>query len=368
MALLSLTPSDASSLVADACAAIRQGHDDAWNDIVRNGVRRPQWEPRFVAHLCGAMVDVAARWRSTLRAAYPSVRLSATAVFTHQTPYVKWSTNRCELADLMLAFIDRTAPTQNGTAVLIQAKQSDRRTIALSGRSEKTQFDLLSRRPTFDVDQSPAPTVVDLRSRNPDVGLLYGLTPPDATPSNPPIWSGDRWHTSDQLASIAPPYGVNAQTCLANTLVQMLTGAQGWKFDLPPLGQTWAHFVGPACRDDWSMLINFLLEKTFATPLTSLQPAIGGSARGSDHAMYLQGSTASRRTTFLRYLWSADPRGPLPLSWIAPDQLDAQRWFSVSNSPLHELGAGGGGRDGTTDEPGDPGWENGPISAVVFEL
>lgn len=138
------------------------------------------------------------------------------------------------------------------------------------------------------------------------------------------------------------PYVISAQNCLADTLIQMLTGTQGWKFDLPPPNLTWQHFAQAHARDDWSMVINFLLEKTFSTALTTLQSAVGGPDRGGDYAMYLQGRTELQRTTFFQGLWSLMPNMVRPLDWIAPVQ--SSGWFSVSNSPLFELGGGGEGK------------------------
>ncbi len=367
--MIPLTPSQVSQLLTDACVQIEQSHNNAWIDISRNNIARRQWEPRFVAYLCGAMVDVAKCWRPTLQVVDPSLRLSVSAVFTHQTPCVKWQTGRCELADLLIAFIDRTKSSPTGAAILVQAKQSDTGTVTLIKKYEKTQFDLLSRRPVFDVDQKSAPCAVNIGGNTPDVALLYGLTPPDTNTPSRPSWPTHRWNTGNQLATVTPAYNVHAGTCLADTLVDILEGNQGWAFALPPTGKNWTHFSVPANRDDWSMLINFLLEKTFSTPLTSLQHAIRGPDRGAEYPLYFQGQTPGGNTMFLLVSIPLDIGDSIPLSWILRNPVQDTGWFQATNSPLAELGGGrvggGGTGDGDTDEPAS---ENGPISAIVFEF
>jgi hypothetical protein len=242
--------------------------------------------------------------------------------------------------------------------------------VTLRNRSEKTQFDLLSRRPVFDVDQTVAPTSVDLSGRWPDVALTYGLAPPASHPGPTPVWANHRWTIGNNLAQLASAYSVTASSCIADTLVDSLMGRCGWVFDLPPPGKSWMHFSGPQLRDDWSLIINFLIETTFAKPLASLQSAIGGGTRGSDHPMYLQGRNPNGETVFLMTTPLESPQfAHRPLNWVPVSDALAGDWFPVSNSPLLELrsngrGDGGGGRD---DAPGPP-RENGPISAVVFEL
>ena len=161
--MIPLSPATASTLIGDACDEIRHAHNKMWADINSKGVARPQWEPRFVAALCVCMGNVAATWKTTLLSAHPGHSVSVSAVFTHQTPQVEWPigspTRRCELADLLIAFIDR--PAAKGFATLIQAKQSDSNSVTLSSTSEKTQYDLLSGRPVFDVVAKSAPASVN---------------------------------------------------------------------------------------------------------------------------------------------------------------------------------------------------------------
>jgi hypothetical protein len=242
--MISLTSLQASAFVSDACRQIENSHDDAWNDITTAGLNRAQYEAQFVARLCAGAANIAAKWRPRIKKINASLRLSFASVFTHQSPCVKWSTiHRCELADLLIAIIDRTTRPGTGIATLIQAKQSDTSSTHLTTHSEKEQFDLLSGRPTFDVDAKSAPSGVDLTSYGPDNALMYGLTPPDTTPANSSAWSSHRWDTADSLGSIATKYRISAGACLAECLVEELESKRGWNFSIPPTKKDWSYFA-----------------------------------------------------------------------------------------------------------------------------
>jgi hypothetical protein len=224
--MLALTTAQVNLFVSDACFAIEKSHNDAWADIKSKAVPRPQWEPRFVAFFCAAMRDVANAWRSRIRAINPRLMLSVSTVFTHQSPYVRWASGRCELADLLVAFVDKTSTPASAYAVLVQAKQGDVNPLKLLSKSEKDQFHLLSKRPKFSVDASSAPTNVLLptsKSGN-DKALLYGVNPPKSLTANPPPWSRDRWKTDGDLATAPVPNQVSPGVCLAETLVEQIQG------------------------------------------------------------------------------------------------------------------------------------------------
>jgi hypothetical protein len=311
--MLSLTGADASKLSSDACHEIGRFHDKAWSRVQGWSLkRRAQWEPCFVAHLCASMGDVARRWRHTLRTSHPGLQLTLSAVFTHQSPYVTWTSKsgqkRCELADLLVAFIDRTAAQPRGIATVIQAKQSDSGSVKLTTFSERKQFELLSEKPTFDVDAKAGPRSVDLSRIAPDVALLYGLTPPDS-PQPAPLWPPDRWHTADGLASIRGTYAVMASDCLATTLVQIVRGKRGWSFDLPPGGADWRHFTSTSTRDDWAILVNYLLQRSFTKRVKALMDAGSSGDRRKEHQMYFRATSSRGKPMLFRAISSRKCEG-----------------------------------------------------------
>ena len=106
--MITLNTAQSAQFESDACTEIDNSHDLGWKDISSHSIPRPQWEPRFVAYLCAAMRDVARAWRPRIKHIHPGLSLRVSAVFTHQSPYVKWASRRCELADLLVAFIDKT--------------------------------------------------------------------------------------------------------------------------------------------------------------------------------------------------------------------------------------------------------------------
>ena len=365
--MLSLTAADASMLRNDACHEIGRFHDKAWIQIQGWSLpRRLQWEPCFVAHLCASMGDVARRWRHTLRTSHPGLQLTLSVVFTHQSPYVKWTSKgglkRCELADLLIAFIDRTAAQPRGIATVIQAKQSDTGSVKLTTTSEQKQFELLSERPTFDVDDQAGPTSVDLSRKARDSALLYGLTPPDS-PQAAPHWPHDRWHTAGKLASMRGTYAVMASDCLAATLVQMVRGKRGWYFDLPPGGADWRHFTGTSPRHDWAKLVNYLLQRSFSKQVKALVDAGGSGDRRKEHQMYFRAtSPRGKPMLFVQYL-PKDARGPLPVDWLLSlaeedtRDLESPKW--IASGP-EEIWLGGRAGDAKIQRPEYEAPDDGP--------
>jgi hypothetical protein len=365
--MITLTKSQFGLFARDACKEIEKSHDDSWRKIHarKPPVIRSQWEAWFVAHLCAAMCDVAKAWQPRIKSISSGAKMSVSSVFTHQSAYVKWKTGRCELADLLIAFIDRKA--NSGYATLIQAKQGDGSPAKLTTKSEKLQFQLLSARPIFDVDAGHAPVSVDLPANRSghDEGILYGVNPPKDAAKNPPPWGGHLWKTGGDLATAPVPNQVSLVQCLAKTLVEQFQGDKGWDFALPPTGKDWRHFAGSP-RDDWAMVINYLLETTFKKPLKTFQTVIHQSNRGRDVPMFLQTHSGKPLVMSFYHYGPEDFEGGMPLDWIHADE-DGSGWAVYSNSPLYEIGNGGSGGGGDND--GDeylP--ENGPISAIVFEF
>jgi hypothetical protein len=321
-----------------------------------------------VAFLCAAMRGIARAWRPRICSISPGLTLNVSVVFTHQSPYVRWPSDRCELADLLIAFVDKTSSPGWGYATLIQAKQADGSPVKLSTRSEQTQFHLLHKRPVFEVQAKSAPTSVVLPAtrRAHDMALLYGTNPPKNATANPPPWSSHRWQTDGRLASAPVVNQVSPVTCLADTLVAQLQGNAGWDFSLPPSRSAgWSHFASSP-RDDWSMLVNYLLDATFKKPLKSLRKAMGQPRRGRHYPLYFQTRSPYGNTMFFYSDPSEEGEAYPPLDWIG-DAADESDWFEVINSPLYELGGSSGIRSG---DPGKDDFEpdNGPISAIVFEI
>ena len=367
--MIKLTPAQATVFASDACAAIDQSHDNAWNLITQRNVTRSQWEAWFVAHVCAAMCDVAKAWRPRIAGINPKLMLSVSSVFTHQSPYVKWSSGRCELADLLIAFIDRTSSPGLGFAVLVQAKQADSNPAKLSTKSEKLQFHLLNVRPTFDVDAKAAPArvILPMSRLGHDEAILYGVNPPKKLASNPPPWGSHRWQTGGGLATTPVANQVTLARSLATTLVEQFQGNEGWDFTLPPAGKDWQHFASSP-RDDWAMMINYLLEATFRKPLKSFHKIIKQPNRGRNIPMFMQCHPAHGLTMSFYHYAPGDFEDGAPLDWIAPASEEGPEWYAVSNSPLYEIGGGSGGRGpgGEGEDEYEP--DNGPISAIVFEL
>ncbi len=357
-----------------ACDEITQSHDDAYRDIAANTIRPSQWETIFTAHLCRVMPNIARKWKTNLSKAQPGLGLSMATVFTHQTPYVTWnlgsSKKRCELADILFAVIDRTLTTPKGRAVLVQAKLTSTGTVTLSNKSEKTQFELLSGRPVFDVDAAtvPAPTRIDLSRYFPDTALTYGLTSPNSSPiPNPKAFSlVHQWFNSYGLFGTTNSYSVQHEHCLAYLLVGMLLGNFGWEFDLPPSGQDWQAIAALSPRDDWSTLINYLLEETFTKALSGKQrAAMGRSDRGQEDTLHLKATNSLGLPMFFSgYEISESMVGQFPLR---KEDIGTDFW---QPNPDGVLSVSGNGNSTDNREPSESGEspEGGPISAVLIEF
>jgi hypothetical protein len=241
--MIVLSPSEISAFLTDANAHIQRSHDIAWNYIKKAHLLRSQWEARFVYQLCESMPNLAAAWRRHIRAKDPSLRLNLSTVFTHQSPRAEWSRGYCELADLLIAIIDHTRAPSTGYAMLLQAKQADSHPLILTEDREKKQFDLLSRRPVFDIRRSNAPKAIDLSGYASDSALVYATSPPDNEKANPPPWCAPRWQVATGLAKLAGKYSVLPNETMAETMVEQLQSKRGWLFSLPPSKSGWKHFT-----------------------------------------------------------------------------------------------------------------------------
>ena len=263
--------------------------------------------------------------------------------------------------------IDRRSGEPKGYAVLIQAKLSTSGPVTLSTCSEKTQYDLLTTRPVFNVDAAASPKMVDLSVYAPDSALMYGMA--TNAPLSPlghyPYWhpcSPSTWVVADDLSQCAKQYTVFPEDCLSSVLVGMLQGNFGWQFNLPPTGKDWQHFSGITPRDCWSELISYLLKDTFGKILSRKHSiAAGQTNRGRDDVLCLVSKAPGNGTMFLMvdgfnhsYMQST----------FGADEAISGDWRKIDPAKLMAGDGGMGGFDpGKSDER-----HNGPISAVVFEV
>jgi hypothetical protein len=368
---MNLSANDLRNLRRSACYEISQSHLAAKAEIHAKSSRPSIWETVFVGHVCRAMGAVAGVWKGQLAVIKPSLVLSMASVFTHQSPMVIWSVGgvrkRCELSDVLLAIIDRTAAVPSGIATLVQAKLSSSSTVLLAPGSEQTQFDLLATRLPFDLAKSGAPKGIDLRQPSSELALMYGVTGASGPPVPCPFGPSHHWLMGENLATSTVPYKVLAEHCLAFTLVGMLLGNRGRQFRLAAAGQSWQDFNKASPRDDWSTLINYLLEETFSKALTAAHSfSMGRGGRGQDDLLYLikANSVGGRR-----HFWGQGLRGSLfeeryrtetpidDIDWMPHDPREYHADYDGGDS----IGGGGNRSDG---EPTD----GGPMSAIVFEI
>jgi hypothetical protein len=376
--MLTLSSKLRDQLEFTACQSIKHFHAIAFNKIVGK-VDRYAWEPNFVAHLCASMPHIASAWRPILATAHPKIHLNLSTIFTHQTPYVVWPsktirTKRCELADLLIAIIDRTQKRPRGVAILIQAKQSDNNTVSLTTESERKQFELLTQRNQFDVDAKRAPLGVNLNGRLTDSALLYGLTSPASLPAPALSSASCRWETAHNLAAQSGKYCVKASECLATTMVGLLAGSIGWNFNIPPTGGDWTHFQVAPQRDDWAMLINYLLERSFAEPVEVLRRACASGARRREDLLSFSARTAKGYSMFFQNSIPHQQISDKQCAWLnttirfAADPAE-NREYEALWSPF-QPDRDAGEAPPIVSLPGmdfyEP--ENGPISAIVFEI
>lgn len=368
-----LSSSCTSNLHSLACDEITQSHAAALKEIASKNVNIGQWEAKFVAHLCRAMGEIAKAWQKELIAAQAGVQINMATVFTHQSPYVKWkdgaTTKKCELADVMLAIIDRTAGVQKGFAVLVQAKLSTTRSVSLTNFSEQKQFDLFSARPVFDFFNTGAPKGIDLSNLTPDSALMYALTSSTKAPLPSSFPYPHFWLTAQDLRSSIGSYKVSVDDadCLAFKLVSMLFGNTGWEFAVPPKGSDWRNMAAASPRDDWSTLINYLLAQTFAKPVSIAQrAAIGRISRGQEDVVHLASTNSAGQRMFFIGHGMADSTAAQYFSGDFENDTDDWRIVSPDDGPAFDGGGGSGegGEQVVADEPP----EGGPLSAILFEV
>lgn len=351
-----LRPHERAALELFAEAAILQQHNIAVVEDLNGTVT--VGEPMFVARLCSALVNMASGWRSQLMTIDPGARLSVTSIFTHQKPYVCFPSgdanpDRCELADLAVVLIDRSNPVQVASRCLfVQAKRVDKRQVTLIDQGDLRQLEFYTKRPMFDVARRNAPKDIKFPHPNPDNAMNYGFTPPATAKSGPvdASWANTRWMLMQNLKGHST-HQLMGNRSLQTALVDLLEGSAGWEFDLATDKQNWNWFSG---RDNWSALINFILEDT-AMALAPRYASVLRDERGyGEQLMFIQyPDKQSRIVTVSR------PYDVAPNSFAAKvlDRMHRSHRDGVSGVPPYRL------REPDYNEEG-----GGPMSVAVIEV
>ena len=368
--MVRITSQLAAALRFHASIATHRAYRNAEIAIDSGKVTPGLKEAWHIAQLCASIGRMVPAWRRELLAEVPNATLSMSSIFTHQRPYVRWpNRNRhvaqCELADLLVAVIDRRANPAKGIAILVQAKLSDGETVTLKSNEEK-QLHLLSTRPIFDVVRVTGPTQVDLKGASPDSALLYGLASKGASSivSYPGWPSYKTWLAADslqRLGATAPPHKITASETLSSVLVGLFQGSYGWEFDLSPKGSDWTYFLAHRQPHDWSLLINYLLEQTFAANMPrSLRLPSDRDDRGKEEPLYWAAQSPRNASMFLL------TDGYNQLNHLPDSTGDGSNIPDWTPSSFDLSNGDGGGTTvvaGDTDEPGE-----GPISAMIVEI
>lgn len=357
--MLQLTSTTAADLRREVCRAVNRSYGSVGGSSAS--------EPLLVAALNESTIAYANPWRAILERIYPNLALGVASVFTHQTPIVDYcrsdgTRGKCELADILVAVIDRRDETPltpaRGRAMLLQAKKSQWPETAIS--VDDKQFELLSRKPTFSIIKPQnGPVDIDLSKMIPDVGVSYLFANERGGYKHSiDCTLGRHWLIRDDLGSIRSignRVAINTSDSFASVLVGMLQGIYGWEFTMPLNGESWE-----SCRqvDDWSALISYLLATTYSKELSKgiskklREAGIAGDQenrfyRGRDHESLLAVNG------FVRLLHSKADNG---------DDSELMDWHQ--DRPRF---AGGEG-NGTAEFPSYDEYAPGPISAIVFEI
>ena len=263
---MSFTSQQKQQLKLHAASEILHGHNTAWSSLRTSYTTH--YEPVFAAHLCASLSRLATPWGVALQQIDPTASLSISSIFTHQRPYVTFNSNgsaqQCELADVMVALIDRTNPSNTlSRCIFVQAKRSDCPTITLIESNDLIQLHLYTNRPAFGVKRKNSPQNISFPNALPDTALNYGITPPkyiQATAA-PSAWGTDRWRLANALNGYANAT-VTASVPLQDLLVDLLEGGAGYNFELSSPGDSWT--VLYQAGNKWSALINFILQDALA--------------------------------------------------------------------------------------------------------
>lgn len=337
-------------------AAIMQQHNIA---VIEDANRTVTvGEPMFVARLCEALTAMASGWRGQLMTINPHARLSITSIFTHQKPYVRFPSgarqpNRCELADLAVVLIDRSNPAQvKSRCLFVQAKREDALQMTLSDPGDLLQLALYTGRPTFDVARRNAPVGINFPASLPDNALNYGLTPP-ATAKSGPVgagWGNTRWQLVQNLQGYAT-HQLPGTRSLQAALVDLLEGSAGWAFDLAAPNQDWTAFSG---SDNWSALINFILEDTARARAPSYARRLHRERGYGEQLMFMQFAGKQPSTVIVSRSYDEAPHS---FAAMISDRMLGTRPDGVRGAPPH------GPREPDYDSE-----DGGPMSVAVIEI
>jgi len=355
-AFMHFPPHERAALELVAETAILQEHNIAVFQDANRTVT--VGEPMFVARLCKALTIMANGWRGQLMTIDPGARLSITSIFTHQKPYVHFPSgvanpDRCELADLAVVLIDRSNPAQVASRCLfVQAKRVDAPQVTLLDPGDLRQLAFYTGRPKFDVARRNAPAGINFPAPLPDNALNYGLTPPAKAKSGPvgAGWANTRWTLAQNLQG-HPTHQLTGNRSLQSALVDLLEGSAGWVFNLAAANQDWTAFSG---RDNWSALINFILEDTATALAPSYARGVHRERGYGEQGMFLQYADKQSNTAMVSH-----PYDWAPHSFAAKVLNRMRRAYrdGIRGVPPYDP------REPDDDEEG-----GGPMSVAVIEI
>jgi hypothetical protein len=375
---LALTPDEHTKLVELACQDFYHGHLLGMRARHTGRVSARAGEVIMVSHFCLSMMDAARSWNVELQRIGKPYALTVSTVFTHQRPYVRFTSNSpnpgCEMADMLVVVVDRTTPAPTGTALLLQAKLSDQHYVNLTNASERKQFELFAQHPAFNM-RAGGPQGVILPLATARAGLLYGITGaahigPRGVHIFPWPWHPHAWYNSSPIAGGGLTYRADARECIAHMLVDMLTMQAGSAF-VP------SHAINTAAPSSWDDVINYLLQTTYYQPLNARNRANAGRPMRGDSVLMV--NRGSGGTFFAAHTTPSDPVGPT--AWIEVDasedgpSKEAWREGSINDvdyfleslvKQFSSSSSGGGGDVG--EPPVGAVQEYGSISTVVIEI
>lgn len=243
-------------------------------------------ELKHIAAICHAMPKLVEKWNSLLNKnnQKQNLKIDVSSVFIDKSPIVSFqsqitsSQKNCELADLLIAVVDKSGGKNEARAVLIQAKmQSNTSLVSSKPNSNQLEYELLSTRPDFFIVDGSKPRK---RIFPPPVipGLKFGYNAVNDTAFQYGIIDDknhDTWMNEFDLYQKIPPPTVGGTVDLSCILTNLFLGwGMGWNFQ-PSKNY---HNNG---TDDWSDLINYLLNVTYGRLSNSMANTSNKGQRGN---------------------------------------------------------------------------------------